>query len=98
MGASRRPAPLTHGQPRRLNVRSLEFVAYGLVVDGSEERARYAHQLQGYQASTLLPIFAGWEGELPSYLQKARLRRTPSCRLCSATLFQDMWRGYRLQT
>ena len=57
-------------------MKSLEFVPYGLVIDGSEERARYAHHLQGYLATTLLPIFAGWEGELPSYLQKARLCRT----------------------
>lgn len=71
-------------------MKSLEFVAYGLVIDGSEERARYGHHLQGYMASTLLPIFAKWEGELPSYLQKARLCKNPACRLCSAKVFHDM--------
>lgn len=69
-------------------MKSLEFVPYGLVIDGSEERARYAHHLQGYLATTLLPIFAGWEGELPSYLQKARLSRNLSCGPCSAEILQ----------
>ena len=43
-----------------------------MVVDGSEERARYARHLQGYLAAMLLPVFAAWEGELPEHLQKAR--------------------------
>ena len=45
---------------------------YGLTVDGSAERARYAQHVQGYLAATLLPLFAAWEGELPAHLQKAR--------------------------
>ena len=58
--------------PRRLNIKTLEFVPYGVVEDGSAERARYARHLQGYLAATLLPVFAAWDGELPEHLQKAR--------------------------
>ncbi len=57
---------------RRLNVKTLEFVPYGVVEDGSAARARYARHLQGYLAALLRPVLAGWEGELPEHLQKAR--------------------------
>ena len=57
---------------RRLNIKSLEFVPYGLTVDGSAARAAYAQHLQGYLAATLLPLFDAWEGELPEHLQKVR--------------------------
>ncbi len=57
---------------RRLKIKSLEWVPYGLTVDGSAERAAYARHLQGYLAATLRPLFAAWDGELPAHLQKAR--------------------------
>lgn len=57
---------------RRLNIKSLEFVPYGLTVDGSAARAAYALHLQGYLAATLLPLFDAWQGELPEHLQKVR--------------------------
>lgn len=66
---------VTSAVARRLNIKTLEFVPYGVVVDGSAERARYARHLQGYLAATLLPVFAAWEGELPEHLQKARQLR-----------------------
>ena len=57
---------------RRITVRSQEFVLYGLVEDGSAERNAYIHNLQGYMAGVLLPLFGAWAGELPPHLQKAR--------------------------
>ena len=57
---------------RRLNIKSLEFVPYGLTVDGSAARAAYAQHLQGYLAATLLPLFDAWQGELPQHLHKVR--------------------------
>ena len=60
-------------------MKTLEFVPYGVVVDGRAERARYARHLQGYLAATLLPVFAAWEGELPEHLQKVHSQFCCAC-------------------